>query len=204
MQDPVGADRVVRTKSRHDEAFARHVEEHDETGKKIARRSTDAQETTSNQPLSSSSSNSGANRADSKVQHRQESNDGVHEHDADMNNDDKEQQSPTEDKSHVTVSRNSETEDDADRDSKRQRLSSTATHHSNVNGGELSAMEVRKARRLEVEHFEQDGRGTSAVLVHQAQDWQRAHQGQVGRHSENQRDTQEQAGGEGVPPRVQN
>ena len=30
------------------------------------------------------------NRADSNVQHRQESNDGVHEQDADMNNDDKE------------------------------------------------------------------------------------------------------------------
>ena len=30
MQDPVEADRVVRTKTRHDEAFARHVEEHDE------------------------------------------------------------------------------------------------------------------------------------------------------------------------------
>ena len=44
MQDPVGADRVVRTKTRHDEAFARHVEEHDEREKKIARRSTDAQE----------------------------------------------------------------------------------------------------------------------------------------------------------------
>ena len=29
MQDPVGADRVVRTKTHHDEAFARHVEEHD-------------------------------------------------------------------------------------------------------------------------------------------------------------------------------
>ena len=42
MQDPVGADRVVRTKTRRDEAFERHVEEHDEREKKIARRSTDA------------------------------------------------------------------------------------------------------------------------------------------------------------------
>ena len=33
-----------------------------------------------------------ANSADSNVQHRQESNDGVHEQDADMNNDDKEKQ----------------------------------------------------------------------------------------------------------------
>ena len=95
------------------------------------------------------------------MQHRQESNGGVHEQDADMNNDDKEKRSPTEEKSHVTVSRNRETEDDADRDSK----TSIATHHSkpqhagvskfwdHVNGGELSAMEVRKARRLEVEYL---------------------------------------------------
>ena len=41
-----------------------------------------------------------------------------------MSNDDKAKQS------HVIVSRNRETEDDADRDSKRQRLSSIATHDS--------------------------------------------------------------------------
>ena len=93
MQGPVGADRVVRTTTRHDEAFARHLEEHNETEKKIARRSTDAQETTSDQPLSSLSS-SGTNRADNNVQQRQESNDGVHEQDADMKNDDKEKQCP--------------------------------------------------------------------------------------------------------------
>ena len=92
------------------------------------------------------------------MQHRQESSDGVHEQNADVNNDDKEKQSPAEEKSHVTASRNRETEDDADRDSKRQRLSTMATHHSKpqhagvskfwdyVNGGELSAVEVRKAR----------------------------------------------------------
>ena len=62
--------------TRHDEAFARHEEEHDERGKKIARHSTDAQDMTRNQP-SSSSSISGTNRADSNVQHKQESNDGA-------------------------------------------------------------------------------------------------------------------------------
>ena len=36
MQDPVGADRVVRTTTRQDEAFARHVEEHDEREEKIS------------------------------------------------------------------------------------------------------------------------------------------------------------------------
>ena len=163
-QDPVGADRVVRTKTRHDEAFARHVEEQDEREKQIARRSTDAQETTSNQPSSSSSSN-GTNRADNNVEHKQESNGGVHEQDAAMNNDDKEKQSRTEDKSHVTVSRHRETQDDGDRDSERQRLSCEATHQSkprhagvlkcwdHVNGGELSAPEVPKARRREVEYW---------------------------------------------------
>ena len=30
QKDPVGADRVVRTKTRHDEALAKYVEEHDE------------------------------------------------------------------------------------------------------------------------------------------------------------------------------
>ena len=34
MQNPVGADRVVRTTTRHDEAFAKHMEEHDEREKK--------------------------------------------------------------------------------------------------------------------------------------------------------------------------
>ena len=60
------------------------------------------------------------------MQHRQEGNDGVHQQNADQ----KDKQFPTEEKSHVTVSRTRETEDDADRDSKRQRLSSIATHHS--------------------------------------------------------------------------
>ena len=124
--------------------------------KKEGRRSQDAapmlKETPSNLP-SASSSSSGASRADGNVQHRQESNDGVREQDADVNTDDKEEQSPTEEKSHVNVIRNRETGDDADRDSKRQRLSSIATHPSepqharvskfleHVNGGELSLRE---------------------------------------------------------------
>ena len=108
MQDPVGADRVVMAKTRQREAFAKHVDELDEREKKIARHSPDAQETTS----TTSSSSSEANRADSNVQHRQERNDGVHKQDADMNNDDKAKQSPTEEKCHVIVSRNRETQDD--------------------------------------------------------------------------------------------
>ena len=60
--------------------------------------------------------------------------------------------------------RSRETQDDEDRDSKRQRLSSAATHHSkpqhagvlkywdHVNGGELCARGVQKARQLEVEY----------------------------------------------------
>ena len=69
--------------------------------RRSARRRTDAQETTSNPPSSLSSSSSRANRADDNVQQRQESNVGVHEQDADVNNDDKEKQSTAEDKSHV-------------------------------------------------------------------------------------------------------
>ena len=37
MQDPEGADRVVRTKTRINDALARHIEEHDERAKKIAK-----------------------------------------------------------------------------------------------------------------------------------------------------------------------
>ena len=48
------------------------------------------------------------------------------------------------------------------------------------------------------------GRGTSAALVHQTQDWQRrVHERQMGRHSENQRGSFEQTGGEGVPLWIQ-
>ena len=36
MQDPEGADRVATRKSRIDEALARHIEEHDERGRKTA------------------------------------------------------------------------------------------------------------------------------------------------------------------------
>ena len=99
------------------------------------------------------------------MQHIQESNDGVHKQDADMNNDDKDKQSPSEDQGHVTVSKNRGRDDEGDRDSKRRRLSSKATHHSkpqhagvlkiwdHVNGGECSATEVWKALRLEVEYL---------------------------------------------------
>ena len=73
------------------------MEEHDEREKKIARHSHDAQETTHNQP-SSSSSSSGATRADSNVQHRQEGNDSVHKQDVEKNNDDKEKQDPRKNK----------------------------------------------------------------------------------------------------------
>ena len=80
-----------------------------------------------------------------------------------MSNADKERQDTMEQESNPTISRNRETQDHDDRDSKRQRLSSVATHHSkaqhagvlkhwdHVNGGELNARGVQEARRLEVE-----------------------------------------------------
>ena len=104
MQDSVAADRVVRTKTQR-------------------RRSQDTVPTHQTQVIISRHHHHNlqavGHTADGNVQHRQESNDGVHKQDADMNNDDKEKQSPTEDKSHVTVSRNRETQDDEDRDSRR-------------------------------------------------------------------------------------
>ena len=107
-------------------------------------------------------SSSAAHGADSDVQHRQGSIDSVNKQDVDMNNDDKENDDPIKEDSNFTVSRNRETQDD-DRDRQRQMLSSVATHRSkpqraevlkcwnDVNGGELSAGEVQKARQLEVE-----------------------------------------------------
>ena len=59
MQDPVGADRVVRTRTRHEEALAKHVGELDEREKKLARHSHHTQEDTLDQSSSSSSSRSG-------------------------------------------------------------------------------------------------------------------------------------------------
>ena len=142
------------------------------------------------------------------------SNDGVRRQDADMNNDDKEKQDPTEGKSNVTVRRNRETQDEDHRDSKRQRLSSAATRRSkpdagvlkywdHVSGGELS--EVQKARRLEVEDLNQMrvvDRVPYSFVKHR-----------TGKEPikvrwvdplKNQRDKQEEAGGDGVPPLVQN
>ena len=46
-----------------------------------------------------------------------------------MSNDDKEKQEPTDETSNVTVRRNTKAQNDDDRDSKRQRLSSVAAHH---------------------------------------------------------------------------
>ena len=126
MQDPVGADRAARTETRRNEAFARHVEEHGEREKEIARRSTGAQETTSNQPFSSSSSSSRSNGADSNVQHRQESNDAVHKQDTDSMTTEKNKVSRK--KRDTSLSAGTEKQkNDADRHSKRQRGSSIAT-----------------------------------------------------------------------------
>ena len=90
MQDPVGADRVVRTKTRHDEAFARRVEEHDVREKKIARRSTDAQEMTSNRPFIIIIVKQWGKQSRHQCAAQAGKNDGVHEQSEDMNNDDKE------------------------------------------------------------------------------------------------------------------
>ena len=51
--------------------------------------------------------------------HRHGTNDSVNKQNIEMNKDDEEKQDPMEEKSTVTVSRNGETHDDHDRDSKR-------------------------------------------------------------------------------------
>ena len=56
MQDPEGADRVARTKNRINEALARHLEEHDERAKKIAKHDHHKASSDKNQASSSSSS----------------------------------------------------------------------------------------------------------------------------------------------------
>ena len=78
MQDPVGADRAVRTKTRHDAAFARHGEN---TTKERER----PQETVTTRKWGKQSRQQCA---------AQESNDNVHKQDVDMNNDNKDQQIP--------------------------------------------------------------------------------------------------------------
>ena len=57
MQDPEGADRVVRTKTRISHVLARHIEEHDERAKKIAKH--DHLKASSGKDQASSSSSSG-------------------------------------------------------------------------------------------------------------------------------------------------
>ena len=84
MQDPTGADRVVSTKRGHQEAFVRQKAEHDKREKKTARPSHSALEPSRDQPLPVSSSRSGATREDGDVQHRQERNGRVNQHDVGM------------------------------------------------------------------------------------------------------------------------
>ena len=79
MQDPEGADRVVRTKTRINDALARHIEEHDERAKKIAKH--DHHKASSDQNQASSSSSSGVIRAPEEQQ-------GDSQDDAKMNEDD--------------------------------------------------------------------------------------------------------------------
>ena len=177
-QNPVRADRVVRTDT-HDEAFAKPVKEHNERQKKIARHSPNAEQTTHHQPSSSLSSSSGGKQSRQQCAAQAgKSNDDVHKQDADMNNYDKERQVPT-------VRRNRQSQYDKDKTARSKDHRPVATHHSKpqhagvfkfwdcVNGSELNAREVQR-------HVDWKW----SLLVRQAQDWQRARHGQVGRHSE--------------------
>ena len=68
MQDPERADRVVRTKTRINDALAKHIEEHDERAKKIAKH--DHHKASSDQNQASSSSSSGVIRGATRRQSR--------------------------------------------------------------------------------------------------------------------------------------
>ena len=79
MQDPEGVDRVVKTKTRTNDALARHIEEHDERAKKIAKH--DHHKASSGKNQTSSSSSSGVVRSPEEQQRDSQD-------DAKMNEDD--------------------------------------------------------------------------------------------------------------------
>ena len=88
-QDLLGADLVVRIQTRHEEAFSKHLEEHDGSEKKMASHSQHTHQTTHDQQSSSSLSGSGANRDNRSAQNRQRSHVSEHEQDVDMDNEGK-------------------------------------------------------------------------------------------------------------------
>ena len=143
-QDPVGADRVVEQKH----VMMRHSQDTWKNTMKERRGSHDAVPILKRRPVISHH-----HHAVGQTEQTEMCSTGRKtEQDIDMNNDDKEKQSPTPEKSHVTVSRNS----------KRQRLSSIATHRSkpqharvstfwdHVDGGELSALEMEHLNKMKV------------------------------------------------------
>ena len=163
MQDLEGADRVVRTKTRINDALARHIEEHDERAKKIAKH--DHHKASSDQNQASSSSSSCVVRSPEEQQ-------GDSQDDAKMNEDDHGQiggkidpESNKEEKMSIDDQQESRRSEDDDREAKRQRLASVTTSQpkpelmnterfwDHLNGGELDAHEVRKARQLEVDYL---------------------------------------------------
>ena len=160
MQYPEGADRVARTKTRMNEALARHLEEHDERAKKIAKH--DHHKASSDKNQASSSSSSGLIRLPEERQ-------SDCQDDAKMNEDDRGQmggkidsESNKEEKMSIDDHQESRRSEDEDREAKKQILASVTTSQpkpelmnterfwDHVNGGELDAHEVRKARQLEL------------------------------------------------------
>ena len=125
MQDPEGADRVVRTKIRINEALARHIEEHDERAKKIAKHAHHKASSGKNQ--ASSSSSSGLVRSPEEQQRDSQD-------DAKMDEDDHGQvggkidsESNKEEKMSIDDRQERRRSEGDDREAKRQRLASVAT-----------------------------------------------------------------------------
>ena len=108
MRDPEGADRVVRTKTRINDALARHIEEHDERAKKIAKH--DHHKPSSGRNQASPSSSSGAVRSPEEQQRDCQD-------DAKMNEDDHGQIGGK-------IGQENRRSEDDDREAKRQRLAS--------------------------------------------------------------------------------
>ena len=140
-----------------------------------------------------------------------------------MNNDDRGQmggkidsESNKEEKMSIDYQQESRRNEDEDREATRQRLASVTTSQpkpelmnterfwDHVNGGELDAHEVRKARQLEVDCLSKMRVfGASAVRGRESQDAERTHHGAMCGHTERQGNTQELTCGGRISPWIQ-
>ena len=140
MQDPEGADRVVRTETRINDALAVHIEEHDERAKTIAKH--DHHKGSSGKNQESSSSSSGVVRSPEE-QHRDSQDDAkVNEGDHGQIGGKIDSESMISKKAASVATSQPKPE-----------LMNTERFWDHDKGGELDACEVPKARQLEVDYL---------------------------------------------------